>query len=170
MQAESDPDRPLCAIRRRDNCTELEHQPKVVADCPTFCDAPISKSIHERDVSFVVTGRYVEPAKVPGWPVSGPNAVLDDAITLGDGYAFDPTTGMSLSAGRSKELTCPVDATRASRRERVVDDIWSAEDLELAQVTTIDHLTEALYDGFVLTNAHNGSFRETCRGALDNAH
>jgi hypothetical protein len=151
--------RQLCAIRRRDNSAELEHQSEVVADCPTFCDTPITKSIHERDVSFVVTLRNVEPAKVPGWPVSGPNAVLDDVITLGDDHAFDPLTGMSLSAGRSKELARTFDAIRASRRERVVYDIWCAEDVELAQVATINHLTEALYDDFVLTNAHDGSFR-----------
>jgi hypothetical protein len=149
-------------IRRRDNRAELEHQPKVVADLPTFCDALITKSIHEHDVPFVLTGRYVEPSKASGRPVSGTDAVLDDVITLGDDHAFDPATGMRPPAGRRKELTRRFD-TRAPRRERMVYEIRCAEDFELVRVTTIHRLTEALYDGFVLTNAHDGSL---CHGEL----
>src|SRR5947207_2509018 len=89
----------LCAPT---DCAQLDHHSEVVANRPSFGDAPVDESVHERYVTRVLTRRNIYTPKASAGPVPLARPVLDEQVAFRDDPSLDPATLGRLfpSAGR----------------------------------------------------------------------
>jgi hypothetical protein len=131
--------------------SELRDHREIVADRPTLGNPPANEPVGEHRVSAVAAWREVESAEGATGPVVLSRTELHHQVVLGHDFRPKPPSGVEVTPSALQELTGPSYALGPARRQGVVDDVRSAEEVESAEVApAVPEVVDLLNDCLVV--------------------